>query len=502
MRLKDGFATGAMIGALMAVPATFLIAATTFTRTHSPDFDKPETYYEVDAPSESFLTPFAQRHKQLTLLYFARQIEKNPRDKYAYLRLGNAKNAFGNCKGAIEEYDKALALDPLFVSALMMRGCANANHGNFRGSLADLRLAENLEPNRYEVHANLGTVLETIGRIDEAHQQYSKAILLHPSGSDYVSLANRAWLNLRRNKIVEARADADRVVNVAPDKVISHYTRGAILEAQNNKLEALKAFNRAISVSNFSARIPMIFYRRGLIKDALGDYDSAVLDFDEAIKYSPNNSELYCSRGIANLSRKAYDLARKDFDRAISLKPTSSYFYLCRASASAQLKQFDAAISDFSKSLALRKTTTALLFRANVYCKNKNYQQALNDCNAAVERDPNDARAYNERAATLTLLGRNAEALADASIAIKLDPEVSRYHWMRGGVNCQLFKHSDACRDYTKALSLEKRKTQRSQLLFVRSKQKRLLGDPTFVFDLASAFIHDPHETVQTKFEQ
>jgi tetratricopeptide (TPR) repeat protein len=74
------------------------------------------------------------------------------------------------------------------------------------------------------------------------------------------------------------------------------------------------------------------YFKRGYAYYALGKYELAIKDYDEAIRLKPDYVEEYNNRGVAYAYLKKYNKAQEDFDNAIRLNPddTSAYYnYAC-----------------------------------------------------------------------------------------------------------------------------------------------------------------------------
>jgi len=72
-----------------------------------------------------------------------------------------------------------------------------------------------------------------------------------------------------------------------------------------------------------------------------------------------------------------------------------------------------------------------------------------------VQRNPNDAQAYNMRGSVLGRAGRPQEALADFNKAIAIDPNYAQAYANRGQVQRQSNKLDLALADYNKALQID-----------------------------------------------
>jgi tetratricopeptide (TPR) repeat protein len=159
---------------------------------------------------------------------------------------------------------------------------------------------------------------------------------------------------------------------------------------------------------------PAAAFGRGAAYFALGDFEQARDDFDQAITGDPNNAEAYHQRGRAKTRLGDAQGAITDFDQAIALEPEHALPYLRRGLAYESLLELD---------------------------------QALADLNQALELDPNLGIAYSNRARILGRLARYDESLADINKAIELDPESSILYGERGLLLVEQGKFDDAEQD-------------------------------------------------------
>src|SRR5580700_8435230 len=69
------------------------------------------------------------------------------------------------------------------------------------------------------------------------------------------------------------------------------------------------------------ANLAIAYNNRGWAYINKGDYESAIADYDQAIRLKPDYPEAYNGRGIAHDDKAEYDRAIADYDQAIRLKP-------------------------------------------------------------------------------------------------------------------------------------------------------------------------------------
>ncbi len=84
-----------------------------------------------------------------------------------------------------------------------------------------------------------------------------------------------------------------------------------------------------------------------------GEYDSAVNDFNEAIKMNPTDASVYLNRGRAHSSRKNYDSAIADYNKVIEINPKEAMAYFNRGESYEKKGDALQAIGDYQKVVEL-----------------------------------------------------------------------------------------------------------------------------------------------------
>ncbi|MGE0590179.1 MAG: tetratricopeptide repeat protein [Cyclobacteriaceae bacterium] len=85
----------------------------------------------------------------------------------------------------------------------------------------------------------------------------------------------------------------------------------------------------------------------------LGDFDNAVLNFDQSVERDRNNSVAFVNRGGLYQKWDKPGLADKDYTCAIELVPTNATFWRCRAYLRKEVGRIKDSLSDFERALAL-----------------------------------------------------------------------------------------------------------------------------------------------------
>jgi tetratricopeptide (TPR) repeat protein len=90
----------------------------------------------------------------------------------------------------------------------------------------------------------------------------------------------------------------------------------------------------------------------------------------------------------------------------------------------------------------------------NTYHKLNQYEEAIEDYNKAIELNPKNAEAYNNRGNAHSELNKHEEAIEDFNKAIELDPKYAEAYNNRGNAYYELNKHEEAIEDFNKAIEL------------------------------------------------
>lgn len=109
---------------------------------------------------------------------YDRAIAIAPKYGESYVNRGIAKFKVGNIKGAIQDYDRAIAIDPKDGEAYYNRGIARFESGEERSAIKDFDRAIAIDPQDAEVYGNRGFAKSTLGDKQGAVADLTKAAKL------------------------------------------------------------------------------------------------------------------------------------------------------------------------------------------------------------------------------------------------------------------------------------------------------------------------------------
>ncbi|MFL9888425.1 tetratricopeptide repeat protein [Paraburkholderia agricolaris] len=390
----------------------------------------------------------------------------------------------GRLDEAKRAYETLLANQPDDAEALHLYGVLHAQQGQLERALALLRRSTQLLPQPLAL-SNLGSVLASGGKVDEALECFEAALKLDPR--------NLQALVRRGNTLIEAgryeqavtaydqtlavapmtldalcnRGSALRVLGryqealdtyaaaltVDPRSFETHANRGNVLKLLDRQAEALGAYDRALEIA---PNHPAILNMRGMLLIDMGRAREALASFNEAVAGQPDLIDALYNSAVAleHLGHVQEVVAR--CDRVLTLQPRHARALATRANARLVLKDYAAALADYDIALSLDPQSTSVLCNRSTALRHLGrYDEALADLDRVLAVDASFAAAWGNRGNVLQDLHRFDEALAANERMLEIDPRSTTAWLNRGNVLLNLAKPDQALEAYERALAIE-----------------------------------------------
>lgn len=379
------------------------------------------------------------------------QLAQSPETAAGYVDRGRLLLRRHDWNEAFAAFDRALQLEPGDATALAGRGTSEAWRKHYDAALKDLKAAEAIMPNEPYVLRSLGIVAQAQGRKPDAIDYYTRVINQRPD--DGLALGWRSGMLADVGKIEAALLDADKALEMAPNWIELYVLRASIfhkLGRRDKSLEqasavvaanpgerrallaaadiyqdgrdrarALQSLNRALAIE---ADAPSLLQRAMLRPWA--DLVGRMKDVEAALLAGPELADAHEMK--AELLRRKGDLpgAIEALSTAIRLEPNDVILLADRAVA----KQLSGRKADADKDFAAARAAATDVADYNALCWTRatagiDLRAALEDCDTAVAKAPDNSDPIDSRAFVLLRLGRIDEAITgyDRALALQED---------------------------------------------------------------------------------
>ncbi|MCC7081012.1 MAG: tetratricopeptide repeat protein [Burkholderiales bacterium] len=163
------------------------------------------------------------------------RVGPRPQDARVYLNRATVHRHDGHTLAALDDYDRALALQPAMTRALRGRAQVYIDEKRYGEALRDFDRLLELDPAQAITHADRGLALMQAGRLDEAGHAFDRAIRL--GAKEPRVFLNRALTRLQLGCLGAANAalaDIERALKLDPAYALAYYNRAMIFEQAAN----------------------------------------------------------------------------------------------------------------------------------------------------------------------------------------------------------------------------------------------------------------------------
>jgi serine/threonine protein kinase/Flp pilus assembly protein TadD len=223
-----------------------------------------------------------ERNREKRFAIIQQLLKKYPKEKTAYLALGNIYYQTGNYEETISQFNKALELDP----------------------------------NCGEAHNALGYTYIQMGKYEKSIEHFEKYASLNPEDANPLDSMAEAYFLAGR--LEEAIAKFKAAVEIKPDFYGTYSSIGYAYAFKENYPEAMKWIDKYIAMIPASGPKPSGFLWKGFFHYWLGSLDQSLADFQRAADTADAPRDdmrkalaeqmkkwIYYDRGELELSRKS-----------------------------------------------------------------------------------------------------------------------------------------------------------------------------------------------------
>ncbi|HVU37590.1 MAG TPA: tetratricopeptide repeat protein, partial [Opitutales bacterium] len=266
-----------------------------------------------------------------------------------YERQGESDYFDGFYASAVDNFTKAIALDPNNFDAYLYRGKTEIQTADLDAAIADLSRAIELRPKDATAYFQLGRARDDKGDTGAAITDYDAAIELDPKNE--MAYNARGVVKARKGDVDGAIADYTRAIEIAPEDFdVAYFNRGTMKQDKGDLDGAIADFTRAIGIN---PKDPDYYNGRASAKFDQDDFDGAIADSTNTIVLDTKDPENYRIRALFEINKGDLDGAVADYGRAIGIDPEDSSNYAERSVARLVQGRFAETLADCNQTIAL-----------------------------------------------------------------------------------------------------------------------------------------------------
>ena len=310
----------------------------------------------------------------LAIYHYGEAARELTRDAGVLTGLAAAYAASGQQEKALDEYRKALAVDPSSESSYLGIASVHLSRNELDRALEALKKAETGNPQSRQVHLMMASVYEKKGDTASADYQY----LLGGRPKQQVASAPQ-----QTKPAGEAQLSGD------PEKDI----------------ESIK------SAIKDNPRSASLHEKLGNLYRSVGKDSEAITAYKEAAHLSSGNYEVYLNLGILYEKRAQLDEAVVAYKQALRVKADSADAHLRLADLRSASGLYQEAVTHYSEFLKIKPDSPDIRLKlARIFVRNKEVGLAIDAYQAFLKHAPDNAEANREIAALYKAKGSNDKA--------------------------------------------------------------------------------------------
>ncbi|MBE9046401.1 tetratricopeptide repeat protein [Pleurocapsales cyanobacterium LEGE 10410] len=286
---------------------------------------------KIDRLNAQFLSDRAKNlqalgryYQALTMLNRVQAIEPGNltlwKDKASVLEaLGRPQEAERVRRELYNNYTKILQNQPQNAQIWLSQGDLFADTQMYQKAIDSYERAIELKPKLYEVWLAKGKVLAQLGQ-DQAIDALNTALQIRPRS--YLALqAKASFYQNSQNNLVEAIANYDRAIEIAPYYASLWRDRGLALSQQGKYDQAVESLTQA---SKIAPQDDETWVGLATVWDLRGQDRKALAAIDRALEINPRNSQSWSFKGSIYTKNGQYNQACETYRQSRLVIPDSS----------------------------------------------------------------------------------------------------------------------------------------------------------------------------------
>jgi tetratricopeptide (TPR) repeat protein len=378
-------------------------------------------------------------------------VKSSKAEAIKYTSKGVELKNLGNYTGAIEQYDKALAIDPKHVNALNNKGNVLFKLERYREAIEQYDKVLAIDPKHVNALNGKGNALNGLARYTEAIEYFDKALAIDPK---YVKVLFNKGLALDKlERYTEAIEYYDKVLDINPKHVNALNDKGSSLLKLDNYTGAIEQYDKALAID---PKYVYALFNKGLALDKLERYAEAIEQYDKALAIDPKYVKALYNKGVDLHKLDNYTGAIEQYDKVLAIDPKYVYALTDKGLALDKLERYAEAIEQYDKALAIDPKYVKALYNKGVDLhKLDNYTGAIEQYDKVLDINPKHVNALKDKGFALNRLDNYTGAIEYFDKALAIDPKDVWALCGKGRALNYMERYTEAIEQFDKALEAD-----------------------------------------------
>lgn len=251
----------------------------------------------------------------------------------------------GNPNDALKDIEMALSLDEKDVQSYYNRAMILSAEKKLELAIIDFAKAIELQPQHVLALYHRGMVYRLLRQFKAAIKDFTAILKLNKNAN--MAYIARAYTFAEQNKYILALKDYSAVLKLDPKDAATWIRRGFVYQSMGAYENAWSDFNAAVKLK--SAFRPYALNNRGNVKRLMGDLNESLVDINHSLELDSLNSLAFCNRAELYNALNKYEEAKLDFEMALKLSPNEPLYLYKRAVFYFENDQLNWALADLDK---------------------------------------------------------------------------------------------------------------------------------------------------------
>ena len=354
----------------------------------------------------------------------------------------------GDFDGAIEQFQKAISLNPRFTAAMINLGSAKMQKQELDDAIGIFEKVLQVEPDNIEVENLVGNAYMEKGDYRSAEDHFKKALSTEPLNADILN--SLGILYEKEGRLDEAIDEYAKTIKIDPNFAEGYNNIGNIWKAKGREDEAIQWYRKAIEADPFFIGS---YNNLALICQEKGDYEQAIRYYNQALEKAPNSAIVMNNLGSLYFNQGDMESAIDLWEKSIETSFNYESPYNNLGAAYGRKGMFNEEITMYQKALDINpEYVDARENLGAAYLRKGEYEKGIRELDQIVLKYPQRIKSWLLLAKAYIERGENKEALNYLEKGLLYDPKNVILLNLAGEVSYYLNDRSKAMSYFQKSL--------------------------------------------------